>query len=191
MERPRIQNNFYVITGGPGVGKTALLQELRKRGYKTVPEIARELIREQQAKDGNALPWRDRELYRDIMFERSVMGFKEACNREDKLTPIFFDRGFLDAICYGELIQSPISKRMQAYAKKWRYNPTVFILPPWKEIYQKDSERKQDWAEAVHTFDRMLETYSGFGYKVITVPRKPVQWRADVVLEHIGRLRGK
>lgn len=37
-------NNFYVLTGGPAVGKTTLLKEMQKRGYKIVPEIARGLI---------------------------------------------------------------------------------------------------------------------------------------------------
>ncbi len=45
-------NNFYIITGGPGVGKTTLLEELKNRNYQIVPEIARELIKEQQANNG-------------------------------------------------------------------------------------------------------------------------------------------
>ncbi|WP_210416877.1 AAA family ATPase [Echinicola soli] len=68
------------------------------------------------------------------MFDRSVMSFGETCHREGKEIPVFFDRGFLDAICYRALIQSPISERMQAYAKNWRYTTSVFFLPPWKEI---------------------------------------------------------
>ena len=44
------------------------------------------------------------------------------------------------------------------------YNPIVFILPPWKEIYQTDNERKQDWQEAEHTYFQMKSTYEKYGY---------------------------
>lgn len=37
----RKENYFYVITGGPGVGKTTLLNELKNRGFTVFPEIAR------------------------------------------------------------------------------------------------------------------------------------------------------
>ncbi len=40
---------------------------------------------------------------------------------------------------------------MQPYAENWGYNKTVFILPPWQEIYEKDNERKQDWDAVVNS----------------------------------------
>ena len=43
---------------------------------------------------------------------------------------------------------------MKSYAENWRYNKSIFILPPWQEIYETDNERKQDWEEAVLTFEK-------------------------------------
>ena len=37
--------------------------------------------------------------------------------------------------------QSP-SPELQHAVQDFRYNPRVFILPPWPEIYETDSERK-------------------------------------------------
>jgi len=34
-------NNFYVLTGGPGAGNTTLLEELKSGHYENAPEIAR------------------------------------------------------------------------------------------------------------------------------------------------------
>lgn len=48
-----IANKFFVITGATGSGKTALLQELKKRGYRCVEEVARHIIQE-QIKTGGA-----------------------------------------------------------------------------------------------------------------------------------------
>ena len=45
--------NFFVITGGPGVGKTTLLETLAQQGFPYVPEIAREIIREQVSRNGD------------------------------------------------------------------------------------------------------------------------------------------
>ena len=49
--------NFFIITGGPGVGKTTLLEVLAKQGFPYVPEVARKIIREQVSQNGDALPW--------------------------------------------------------------------------------------------------------------------------------------
>tara|TARA_R110002167_G_scaffold360062_3_gene577481 strand:+ start:9110 stop:9682 length:573 start_codon:yes stop_codon:yes gene_type:complete len=180
-------NNFYVITGGPGVGKTSLLEELGNRQYKIVPEIARELIREQQESNGEALPWKDKELYKEIMFRRSLNSYEQAEKNINGGKPIFFDRGFLDTLCYSKLIRSEIDERMEVFAGNWKYNKSVFILQPWHEIYTTDKERKQDWEEAVLTYEKMCETYKSYGYDMVEVPKKAISERADFVLEFIGK----
>ncbi|UNY99951.1 AAA family ATPase [Zhouia spongiae] len=182
MTKIKINNNFFVITGGPGVGKTTVLKELENRNYKVIPEIARELIREQNQNNGNALPWKNKELYKDLMFERSVKSFEQTGRTENKEKPVFFDRGFLDAVCYAKLIGSEISEQMESYAKKWRYHKNVFIFPPWRDIYEKDNERKQDWNEAVLTFEKMTETYKNYGYAIIEIPKMPVNERVEFIL---------
>ena len=178
-------NNCYVLTGGPAAGKTTLLEELQKRGYEIVPEIARKLIKEQQRNNGDALPWKDKQRYQEMMFERSLDSFQYAAKKVARQAPLFFDRGFLDAICYAQLIQSEISEQMENYADNWRYNKSVFILPPWREIYETDNERKQDWNEVVLTFEKMSETYAHYGYNLVELPKIPVSERADFVLRFI------
>ena len=36
------KTGLYVITGGPGTGKTSLIEELKIVGYQTVKEVARD-----------------------------------------------------------------------------------------------------------------------------------------------------
>ena len=67
-----IKTGLYVITGGPGTGKTSLIEELKIVGYQTVKEVARDIIKEQQQQGGDALPWKDTVLYTSMMLERSV-----------------------------------------------------------------------------------------------------------------------
>ena len=65
----------------------------------------------------------------------------------------------------------------------YRYNRTVFIAPPWKEIYEVDQERKQSFAEAVETCKLMVESYSGCGYHLLELPRVSPAERAEFVLQ--------
>ena len=44
------KDNFYIITGGPGGGKTSLLEFVAAKGFVYIPETAREIIRERLSK---------------------------------------------------------------------------------------------------------------------------------------------
>lgn len=178
-----IQNNFYVITGGPGCGKTTMLEALQKQNYTVVPEDARQIIAEQTAANGNALPWKDRILYQQLMVERSIATYKDHVDHRGIL---LFDRSILDALCYAVLIGMPVAESDIQIANQYRYNKKVFILPPWKEIYTTDAERKQTWDEAVATYELMAATYLQHDYQLVEVPRLPVDERAEFVARLIA-----
>lgn len=101
-------NNFYILTGGPGVGKTSVLDELEKSGYIVMQETARAIIKEQMAIDGEALPWKNKESYMRLMLEASAESYREAISK-NSLLPVFFDRGILDAVCYAEMVGLEVS----------------------------------------------------------------------------------
>ena len=57
-------NRFFVLTGGPGSGKTTLIEALEARGYATTEEAGRGVIREQMQGGGSgrvfiAPPWKE------------------------------------------------------------------------------------------------------------------------------------
>ena len=35
---------IFIISGGPGTGKTSVINKLKEQGYKIIPEAARELL---------------------------------------------------------------------------------------------------------------------------------------------------
>lgn len=180
--------DYYVITGGPGVGKTTLIRALAAAGYRTVDEDARRIIREQQAQGGRALPWKDKAMYADAMFGASCAAYMKVQEEAPPpaAVPIFFDRGLLDAVCYMEMEGLALSGDQQDSIMRYRYAKHVFILPPWRAIYETDSERKQSWAEASDTYRRMKEVYAKYGYLPIDVPQGPVPQRCAYILQHIG-----
>jgi len=174
--------NLFVVSGGPGAGKTTLMQELARRGFHHAPEVARQIIQEQADCGGTALPWRDRESYTQLMLERSIKSYLE---HFPSLKTTFSDRGIPDTLCYARLIGLSETSLIERACRQYRYAPIVFLTPPWKEIYETDSERKQDFAEAERTYEQMRKVYRECGYELSVVPRAPPRARAEFILERI------
>ena len=177
-----INPNLFVVSGGPGAGKTTVLLELASRGYCFAPEVAREIIREELRSSGTALPWKDREAYTLLMLERSV---KSYLSHTPTPRPTFSDRGIPDTLCYAQLIGLTNQESIRDACCQYRYASVVFLAPPWREIYETDTERKQDFAEAERTFERMVQVYRECGYTISELPRTEPPARADFILEQI------
>ncbi|WP_153391618.1 AAA family ATPase [Chryseobacterium vaccae] len=181
-------DQLYVITGGPGVGKTTLLEALNKQGFTTVKEEARRIIKEQIDSGGDALPWENKIKYAELMLNASAETYREIKNTHPE-NPVFFDRGILDTVCYMEMEKISLSDKIHTIIRETVYNNTVFILPPWKEIYENDSERKQTWEEALSTFESMKAAYVKYGYHVVEVPKDTVKNRVMFILKKMDGLK--
>lgn len=178
------KKNYYVLTGGPGSGKTTLIEELTEKGFSCISESGRKIIREQMAIAGKALPWMDTREYARLMLEQAITDYEQA-EGSDKIH--FFDRGIPDILGYERLIQLPENKKLLHYSNTYRYNPVVFILPPWKDIYMNDNERKQDFQTAIDTYEIMKCTYQELGYSLIEVPCTEISARIQFILDTVNR----
>ena len=179
------KNNFYIINGGPGVGKTTLINEFSKNGFLTQEEEARKIIRKQLAKNGDGVPWLNKTLYAQLMLNASIRTY-DKMKRDKPSDIVFFDRGVLDTVCYMNMERIPVPDKMCAAIHTCVYNKKIFILPPWKEIYHTDKERRQSWREAIRTFEIMKETYLDNGYEVIEIPKLPTLERLHFILEIVA-----
>ena len=174
--------NFYVITGGPGSGKSTLIDALRERGYICVEEAGRQIIQEQLATGGDALPWKNLARFKELMLEHALITYDEAKGVKG---PVFFDRGVVDLIGYDILTNAKNTDRLLEAVKKYRYNNRVFIAPPWEAIYCNDAERKQTFEEAVATYTCIKNGYLDEGYEVIELPLLSVQERIEFIINSI------
>ena len=58
---------FFALTGGPGSGKSSLIDALHLRDHARSLEAGRQIIQDQMTIGGRALPWDDRILFAELM----------------------------------------------------------------------------------------------------------------------------
>jgi len=174
---------LHVITGGPGSGKSTLIDALAEAGVVTSPEVGRAIIREEVASGGNALPWSNHLAFAERMIAREIAARDAALASE---RTVVLDRGIPDVVGFLRVSRLKVPPPIDRAAHTLRYNPRVFIAPWWADIFTGDAERKQTPEEARATFAVMVQTYRDYGYTLIELPRATVADRVAFVMQEIG-----
>lgn len=162
-----------VITGGPGAGKSTLLIALADEGFKTFPEVARNLL---QAPGGMALRTDQPAEFAAAMLEAERVAWLAA-----KTGCSIYDRGFPDIAGFLELESLPVSKEILEACCRLRYSGPIFRAPPWREIYLQDEERIQSWDQAVDSNLAVCNAWNKYGYELVDLPLAPVADRVQFV----------
>jgi predicted ATPase len=174
---------FHVITGGPGSGKSTLIEALGRRGFAHSVEAGRAIIQDQRTIDGPALPGRDPLAFAELMLSWELRSYRVAQARSGD---VFFDRGVPDMVGYFELLGRPVPSHVTRAAERFRYNRLVFLAPPWRAIFTQDAERKQTFEVAERTCEAMVAAYSSCGYELVVLPLASVDERVRFALANIG-----
>lgn len=91
---------------------------------------------------------------------------------------VFFDRGVIDAVAALPDGEARPDLRMPEH----RYHETVFLAPPWREIFGRDPERRHGFSDAVSEYERITNLLVAAGYDPVELPRATVTERADFVV---------
>ncbi|MBN9009090.1 MAG: AAA family ATPase, partial [Rhizobiales bacterium] len=132
------QPNYFIISGGPGSGKTAIIDKLASRGFTTVAETGRAILREQMEAGGDATHEGDAAAYGAEMLKRGITDYKRMRGADE---PVFFDRGIAELVGYFRLKGLPVPPEVASAGHEYRSNRLVFLAPPWQAIYRQDAER--------------------------------------------------
>jgi predicted ATPase len=173
-------SHLFIITGGPGAGKTTLIEALRAAGNACSDEAGRQIIKEEVAAGGTALPWIDPRAFAERMLAFDIESYRRLRTQQ---APVFFDRGIPDVIGYLNLLGLCAPEPAQKAAGDYRYNTRVFIAPPWREIFSQDSERKQTFEEAERTYQSIAKVYAMLGYELTELPIASVEERVAFVIK--------
>lgn len=166
-----------VITGGPGAGKTSLVVELAQRGFPTISDSAREVIAARRAR---GLPPRPDPL----TFALEILARDDRKWRDQPRRGglVFFDRGPLEALAMVHEAAPMPDAELRHRSRRYRFGPTVFVLPPWEAIYRTDAERDHPFGHAERVHGEVVRWYRWLGYRLHEVPRETVAARATHVL---------
>lgn len=175
---------LIVLAGGPSSGKTTLINALVENGYVCYPEISREVIQEAQKQGIDQLFLENPLLFSELLLQGRVKQHQEAL--QETCDIVFLDRGIPDVLAYMHYIGDSYPKSFSDACEENRYTK-IFLLPPWKEIYVSDAERYESYEQAVLIHEHLEETYKGFGYELITVPKDTVENRVQFVFNELEK----
>lgn len=175
----RHKTNWYVITGGPGSGKTTLVNYLNMLGYHTTIEHARHFIDTQMITGKSVEEIRKNQ----IEFQKGVLDMQilqEASLSPDEL--IFLDRALPDTLAYYRFLDLPVNKELEVALKKVFYKK-VFILDSLPLI--NDYARREDETAQKRISDLIVEVYESFPFPVTHVPIMTPTERAEYILKNL------
>jgi len=171
-----------VISGGPGTGKSSIIDELSKKGYRIFEESSREIIKKYKKLGYEQLFLSDPIKFSEILLKNRTNQYIESNNTDSKFC--FFDRGIPDILAYLDYKKTLFNNKFEISAKKYKYD-RVFIAEPWKKIYQNDQQRYESFDELLKIDKRIKETYKRLGYKYFIIPNTTIVERVNYIIDKI------
>ena len=136
-----LKKQIYIITGGPGFGKSELAERLRNVGFLCSGEFARDLIETQLACNGEILPWKNPKLFQKEVLRHRIAFFDSV--PEGALA--FADRGIPDQLAFAQYKGFGTPEVLVQSTLEYRYSLQVFVTPPWPEIFINDAIRTETY----------------------------------------------
>ncbi len=174
---------IVVIIGGPGSGKTTLIEGLIKKGHICYPEISREITLDARERGIEQLFLEQPLLFSELLLEGRMKQHQNALTEKSHV--VFLDRGIPDVLAYMHYIGDAYPSFFDDACRNYRYTK-IFFLPPWEEIYIADEARYENYEQAKLIAAHLAETYQKYGYSLIEVPKGTVDKRILFILGHLS-----
>lgn len=171
-----------VLIGGPGTGKSSVLNELINRNYHCMPEVSREVTLKAQQDGIDQLFLEDPILFSKLLLEGREQQFIAANDTSHE--QVFFDRGLPDVYAYLKFSNTEYPDYFKEKCIQYIYDK-VFLFLPWEEIYITDNERYETFEESVKINTFLESTYKELGYKLIIVPFGSIKDRTDFIINSL------
>jgi len=147
-----------VLTGGPGVGKTSIIEELKKRGFTVKLEIFTELFERAEKTVGLDKLFEDlpKLLHELIILQQSLES--DVGNGE----VIFYDRGMIDILGFAHNLNLTFSPEDKKIVESARYDGVFIIEPLPSECYVQNNIRRQSFTESLEHHAQVSQCYLNY-----------------------------
>jgi len=171
-----------VLIGGPGTGKTTIINHLLNLGFECMHEISREVTSMAKKQGIEQLFLTDPLLFSKMLLEGREQQYLQAEQSESEL--IFFDRGIPDVHAYLNYLGITYPNLYEDKSKKYVYDK-IFLMPPWETIYITDNERYESFEQSLAIHNHLKKSYSELNYTIIEVPFGTIEERTNFILENL------
>ena len=169
-----------VITGGPGTGKTSIIECLNKMNFNVFNESSREVTKKYKNIDSEQYFLSNPIDFSNILMDKRKKQFEKGTKSKNDY--FFYDRGIPDVLAYLNFKKIDYQSSLIDDVLKFEYD-AIFITEPWKAIYKNDSERYETYDELLEIDIHIKKIYKKLGYNTITLPKRSVKDRVKFLLE--------
>lgn len=177
-----MQKKTIVIIGGPGSGKTTIINKLLELGYCCYNEISRQVTIDAQKQGIEQLFLTNPLLFSELLLDGRKKQFLSAKNESSDV--VFIDRGIPDILAYLDYVGQSYPASFDAACRENSYSK-IFILPPWEEIFVGDSERYENYEQGKLIYEYLKKTYKFYGYELTEVPKDTLENRVLFILNRV------
>ncbi len=179
-----LQNNQQkiVLIGGPGTGKTSVLNELKNRGYYCLDEVSRAVTLQAQKEGIEQLFLTKPLLFSEMLLEGRETQYQTAEQCTENL--VFFDRGIPDVYAYLNYFKTDYPDFFIKKSKQYKYD-IIFHFSPWEKIHITDNERYETFENSKEIDKYLKKAYKSLGYNLINVPFDTIENRTDFIINSL------
>jgi predicted ATPase len=171
-----------VFIGGPGTGKTTVLNDLKTKGYCCFYEVCRAVTLIAQQEGIEQLFLTEPLLFSEMLLKGREEQYFEAAKSNKDI--IFFDRGIPDVHAYMNYFKTDFPSLFIEKSKEYKYD-LIFHFSPWKEIYTIDNERYETFEESKTIDSFLIKAYTALEYKIINVPFGTISERTNFIINRL------
>ena len=172
-----------VLIGGPGTGKTTVLNALKEKGFFCLDEVSRAVILKAQQQGIEQLFLTEPLLFSEMLLQGREEQYLKANKSQENI--VFFDRGIPDVHAYMDYFKTDYPKLFHEKSNQYKYD-VIFHFSPWKEIHTTDNERYETFEESLSIDKFLIKAYLELGYKIINVPFGTVDERTNFILNSLA-----